>query len=292
MPYTAQISRANPTCFLFLLDQSLSMRKSFGRQPEKRKADGVADAINRILQELVCHCAKGEVLFNLYYIGVFGYGAQVGSALGGALAGRSLVPVSEIGNNPLRIETRTKKQDDGAGGLVETTVKFPLWLEPVTEGRTPMCEAFQLARDVIEDFVGNCPSSFPPIVVNITDGVATDGNPEPAAAAIKSVTSKDGNVLLFNLHISSQDTAPIEYPVSEDQLADDYARRLFRMSSPLPPKVVEEAESIEVAISDGARGFVFNADMVSLLQFLNCNLVNLRDFLGQRPIRLENRKGV
>ena len=39
MPYTAEISRANPTCFLFLIDQSGSMADSFGTEGAGRKAD-------------------------------------------------------------------------------------------------------------------------------------------------------------------------------------------------------------------------------------------------------------
>ncbi len=30
MPYTAEISRNNPSCFLFLVDQSSSMLEAFG----------------------------------------------------------------------------------------------------------------------------------------------------------------------------------------------------------------------------------------------------------------------
>ena len=45
MPYSAEISRSNPACFLFLVDQSRSMQSPFGREPETKKADGVADAI-------------------------------------------------------------------------------------------------------------------------------------------------------------------------------------------------------------------------------------------------------
>ncbi len=58
MSYTAEISRANPSCFLFLVDQSGSMMDAFGGEPDKRKADKVADAINRLLQDLVNMCAK------------------------------------------------------------------------------------------------------------------------------------------------------------------------------------------------------------------------------------------
>lgn len=270
MAYTAEIARSNPTCFLFLVDQSGSMKQAFGRNPEIKKADGVADALNRLLYSLVLRCTKGEDILDRYFIGVSGYGARVGSALGGALEGQGLVPVSQIGKNPLRIDRRTKKVPDGAGGVIETTVSFPVWIDPVADGRTTlMCGALTEARRTIEDFVCNCPQSFPPIVINITDGEAKDGDPEPLAAELRNLTTEDGAVLLFNVHVSSVDAAPVEFPVREDQLSDKYSRRLFRMSSCLPPRMIEEARSLELSVNDEARGFVFNADLVSVVQFLD-----------------------
>ena len=50
MPYAAEISRTNPTCFVFLVDQSSSMLEPFGGQAGKRKDEGVAEAINRLHQ--------------------------------------------------------------------------------------------------------------------------------------------------------------------------------------------------------------------------------------------------
>jgi hypothetical protein len=55
----AEISRTNPSCFLFLIDQSGSMTDLFPDKPT-RKADGVATAINGLLQNLVLRCAKEE----------------------------------------------------------------------------------------------------------------------------------------------------------------------------------------------------------------------------------------
>lgn len=61
MAYSAEISRGNPSCFLFLIDQSGSMADVFGGgEGNQKKADGVADAINRMLQNLVIKCAKEE----------------------------------------------------------------------------------------------------------------------------------------------------------------------------------------------------------------------------------------
>jgi len=61
MSYSAEISRTNPSCFLFLVDQSGSMSDPFGDgEVPRKKADGVADATNRLLQNLVIKCAKEE----------------------------------------------------------------------------------------------------------------------------------------------------------------------------------------------------------------------------------------
>ena len=76
MAYTAEISRANPTCFLFLIDQSGSMGRMFAAQPDRTLAQGVADAINRLLRDLVRACSNGEIIFDRYAIGVIGYGEQ------------------------------------------------------------------------------------------------------------------------------------------------------------------------------------------------------------------------
>lgn len=270
MPYTAEISRTNPTCLLFLVDQSGSMRLPFGREQSIRKADGVSDAINRLLYGFVLRSTSGDHVLDRYYIGVFGYGKRIGSALGGELAGQGLVPVSAIATKPLRLETRVKKVPDGAGGLVEAQTKFPIWLDPVADSpTTPMCEALREVKKTIESFISSCPKAFPPIVINITDGAATDGDPEPLAAELRGLTTEDGNVLLFNVHISSKELPPIELPVSENELPDERARLLYRMSSPLPEKMIAEARSLEQKVPDGARGFVFNADLVSVIQFLD-----------------------
>jgi hypothetical protein len=271
MPYSAEISRVNPTCFLVLVDQSLSMRKPFGGGSDKTKAEGVADAVNRILQTLVYRCARGESILDRYYIGVIGYGKTVESGLGGELAGQGLVRVSDIGNKPLRVDERSKKEPDGAGGVIAQRIKFPVWFEPVAENGTPMCEALRQAHQTVAEFVGHFPNCFPPIVINITDGLANDGDPEPVAAELCEVCSEDGNVLLFNAHISEKDEKPIQYPDRMEELPDAYAQRLFRMSSEFPPLMRDQARGMEelLTLKEGARGFVFNGDLVSVIQLLD-----------------------
>jgi hypothetical protein len=278
MPYTAEISRTNPSCFLFLIDQSGSMDDPFGvGETPRKKADGVADAINRLLQNLVIKCAKSEGVRDYYYVGVLGYGANTGVAFSGALAGKELVPVSELADNPARIEERTKKVDDGAGGLVDQTVKFPVWFDALGHGGTPMCEALSRTKAILAAWLQDHPSCFPPIVINITDGESTDGDPTAAAEALKGLSNDDGNVLLFNVHISSQPAGSIEFPDDATVLADKHAELLFRLSSVLPDYMRSVASQEGFTVSDGSRGFVFNGELVSVIRFLD---------IGTRPSNL------
>src|SRR5438105_872397 len=125
MRYTAEISRTNPTCFLFLVDQSESMMRPFAAT-NKLKAQGVADAINRLLQNLILKCAKSDGIRDYFHVGVIGYGVTVESALGGELRGHCLMPISEVAKNPVRFEERVRKVDDGVGGIIDHKFKFPI----------------------------------------------------------------------------------------------------------------------------------------------------------------------
>jgi hypothetical protein len=115
------------------------------------------------------------------------------------------------------------------------------------------------------------------VVINISDGEPTDGDPMLVAENLQRLSSTDGNVVLFNLHLSSQSSTPIEFPDTDSALPDDHARLLFRMSSSLPPHLKKAATAEGIPVSEGTRGFVFNADMVSVIKFLE---------IGTRPSNL------
>src|SRR4051812_40201578 len=189
--YTAEISRANPSAFIFLVDQSGSMQDAIGGESPQRKSDVVSDALNRLLSELSIKCAKEEGVRDYFHLAVIGYGAHVGPALGGALSGRDLIPLSEVASNPVRLESRQKKVPDGAGGLVEQEVRFPIWADPIANGGTPMVQALTQAKSLLDQWLGQHPTCFPPVVLNLTDGESTDGDPSGVADGIKSLASTD-----------------------------------------------------------------------------------------------------
>lgn len=278
MAYTAEISRTNPSCFLFVIDTSGSMEDPIPGG-SRTKAQGVADAINRLLQNLVIKCAKSEGVRDYYYVGVLGYGEKLGPALVGALEGKALVPISEIANQPARVEERTKKVDDGAGGLVDQTIKFPIWFDPVSKGGTPMRKALETAHGILSGWLAQHTAAFPPVVIHITDGESTDGDPAEKMQDLKQLTTDDGNVLLFNLHLSSNPTAvATSFPDSPDGLPDQYAKTLFEGASALTPFMISIAnDEHNLNVTDGAKGFVLNADLTLIIQALD---------IGTRPSNL------
>jgi hypothetical protein len=267
MVYSAEISRKSPTCFIFLIDQSGSMCDIIGGDPEKKKANAVSDAVNRLLMETAIKCTKEDGIRDYIYVSVIGYGKNVGPAFAGSLANRDLIPISEIANNPANVLNRQK--DDGAGGLVN--VRFPEWFFPVADSYTPMCEALSYAKNLlVNQWLPKHPNSFPPLIFNITDGESTDGDPLDNAEEIKNLPTADGNVLLFNVHLSSKPANPSIFSDNQENLPDEYAKLLFSMSSNLTPQMQESAkEKGYSGISSASRGFVYNAEIVSLIHALN-----------------------
>jgi hypothetical protein len=265
--YSAQITRANPTCLILLLDQSGSMADPFGGDAVVRKADFVADVVNHTLHDLVIRCTKTEEVRNYYYVAVIGYGRSVGSGLGGVLAHRLLTPIAEVAEYPLRVETRLRRVPDGAGGLVEIPVRFPVWLHPQADGGTPMCQAFTEAKRVVEQWLTDHPRGFPPTVLHLTDGESGDGDPSTLGQEIMSLSTDDGQVLIFNCHVSARRSSKIEYPMSALRLPDGFARTLFEISSRLPLNFLAAAKQLGVNAEEGSHGFIFNADPSSVIQF-------------------------
>ncbi|MDX1547983.1 MAG: VWA domain-containing protein, partial [Rhodothermales bacterium] len=275
LPYRAEVSRRNPGCLLFLIDQSTSMNLPFGGSQgdgAESRARRLTHAINGLLQELVVRCTKSqeEGVRPYFDVGVFGYGSEsFGPVLGGALAGQALVSIRELANHPLRLEQGIRSMPDGRGGHVEVPIRFPIWFELDALGRTPMCRALDEARAVLHEWARAHPESMPPLVFNLTDGEATDGDPAEAAQALREVRTQDGAVLLFNVHLSERTGPPVLYPSSEDGLPDPFARQLFSMSSPLPPAFRARFQEEGLAAEDGARAFIFNAGLAEVIRCLD-----------------------
>jgi hypothetical protein len=271
MSYSAEISRNNPTAFLFVIDRSGSMNE---QTPEGLpKAQMLSDVMNRLFSEMILKCSKTEGVRNYFEIGVIGYDSTIGivNPLPGELVGNWLNPVSLFETNPLRLEERMKKIPDGAGGVIETSIRFPVWFDPIAQGGTPMCAALSMACNILNNWCENHPNAYPPLLVHVTDGQSTDGDPEAIAKDIQQLSTEDGNVLVFNIHLSKQGGREMMFPSSVQDLPDGYAEKLFNMSSRLPENIVNLARNEEIAdVSSESRGFAYQvSDLASLVALLD-----------------------
>jgi len=69
----------------------------------------------------------------------------------------------------------------------------------------------------------------------------------------------------------------VELPSAPDGLPDEFAQLLFAMSSPLTPFMISRAKEMGMPAEDGAHGFIFNAQPLQVIQFLD---------IGTRPANL------
>jgi hypothetical protein len=254
MSYTAAIDRPNPAAFVFLIDQSGSMEEKL--DTGQSKADFVADVLNKTIYQLIIRCTRADGVRNYFDIGVLAYGGNgVSSGFGGELHGSHIHPISSIEAKPLRIEERIKRTPDCAGGLVDQSVKFPVWFDPVSSGGTPMCDGFRKAAETLVTWCDNHQASYPPTIIHVTDGQSTDGDPEELAEKLQQITTADGQCLLFNLHIDTSGSGSVIFPASETGLPDTFSKMMFRMSSVFPTHLVNAAREQGYNVSAESRFF-------------------------------------
>ncbi len=270
MTYNAEISRRNPGLFIFLIDQSRSMSHKLGGTL-RSKSQEAADAINRQIYELIYRCTKSDGVRDYFDIGIIGYGA-VSDTAQSLLKDADLVPISRLAETPLRMERRKETITDPDGNDVESEFEFPVWFEPVANSNTPMVKALKLAQQWIDDWIAEHPDSYPPVVINISDGAATDGDPLEVAKELIDMSTNDGNLLFWNCHLSEiKDAQPLTFPSEKGVLPpnDKFAGQLFEMSSVLPPGFKRLAQERSLEVSDTSRAYVFNAGLDELMELLD-----------------------
>ncbi|MCY4560258.1 MAG: VWA domain-containing protein [Chloroflexi bacterium] len=273
MTSAPEISRANPASFLFLIDQSGSMQYQLAGQADgDSKMKAAADAVNRTIQAIAMRCSQGEEVRDYFHIGVIGYKTDstgnpiLQAALSGTTVEEPYMSISDV-VEIATTETRPIKESDGAGGLVVVDRTFAIWVQPEAQFGTPMSEAFHAAHKAIKARAKEYGTSYPPILINISDGEPSDGKPTQTASEIMEEKTVHGNALIFNIHLSDKSAIPIAYPSTAANL-DAFGEMLFEMSSKLPPMAVEAGRALEITIPEDARGYVYNSNMESLVQFL------------------------
>lgn len=261
-----QWSSATPGYIIFLVDQSGSMEETYA--DGKTRAEFTSLVINRTINELVNTNMDGEKVKDRVFISMIGYGLSVEDVRSDYL--------SEFADNPLRIEKIKKKVSDGGGGLVEIEEQMPIFIEPKADGLTPMAEALDFAKELIEGWLQKKPDNPAPIIINISDGLPYTGTTVETemnksigiSKEIMSINSQDGNPLIFNSHIGDGGTK-CGFEESENELSDEQAKFLFNISSKVPESYKQAAVKQDFKVKAESRGFVSNADPESFIKFIN-----------------------
>ena len=278
-PYTAQITRNTPTAFIFMIDQSISMSRKLNYRGEYiTLADAVARIVNNQINELVLRCIKTNEVRHYYDIAVIGYGDDASFGWNGTLAGRDFVSPEELKNNPFKKIT-VKEEKRTRKGVELKEVEKVQWVEPVAAGKyTRADKALTLAKTLLDKWMKEHHEKdcYPPTIINITDG-AFNGivNPREVntqlANELKALFTNDGNVLLWNIHVTPDNQEQILLPISKTELNEDrYSEWLYDMSSLLPSRYNQPIGDLRGDAENTRHvAMATNTDLSTLIQLMD-----------------------
>lgn len=273
MNNSKQWSSATPGYIIFLVDQSGSMGEDY--TGGKNKAEFTALVINRTINDLIFTNSAGDKIKDRVFISIIGYGGQGGNSVDDIRSDY----LSAFADSPLRTEKVQKKVSDGAGGLVEIEEEMAVYLEPTCprNGLTPMSEALDFTKQLIEGWISKKPDNPAPVIINVSDGMPyTGGSPLEdidktisVADSIMKIDTNDGNPIIFNVHLGQPPFNESKFESSESQISDEEGKLLFKISSKVPETYREAARKHEFVTSEESRGFVSNAGPETLIKFIN-----------------------
>ncbi len=224
MPYTAVATSTTPVLIIYLLDISGSMSQMLG---DKKRVEIVSDALQEIALEMVARSTKGELVSPRYRLAIYAYESVVHDVLGG-------------------VRTIDQFVRDGVP-------------EFAPRGGTNTAAAFVEAEKLLQQELQYMEGHPAPLICHMTDGEYQGDDPTPIAQRLMGLSTPDGNVLVENIFISDKILrAPIgdadKWPglVNEADLANEYARTLLRMSSPVPESYLNEMQEFGYQLQAGA----------------------------------------
>lgn len=246
-----QWGQKTPGHLVFLIDQSTSMNVKDANG--KTRAEKVVDAVQAAVVDCVNGCISGTNVKNRFFLTIIGYGGEPTP---------TVTTIKEDWAKNLIPELQAIKTNGGTLIPVEAN------------GWTPMAEAFELAKDCLEGWLEACQEKLEdgsyigipaPIVINITDGEPCDGTStakdraETAASEVLSLSGTDGNVIVFNLHISDEGTE-IVFPADKMLLNGcTEGEFLYEISSVIPDDMIELAKSAGIeGIMSGSKCMAAN----------------------------------
>lgn len=247
-----QWGQKTPGHLVFLIDQSTSMKVKDANG--KTRAEKVVEAVQSAVIDCVNGCISGTNVKNRFFLTIIGYGGEPTP---------SVTTIKEDWAKNLIPELQAIKTNGGT------------FIPAEALGWTPMAEAFDLAKECLENWLEACQEKVDdgsylgipaPVVINITDGEPCDGSStakdraEAAAKDLLSLCGTDGNVTLFNLHISDEGIE-IVFPGDKNVLNGcPEGELLFDMSSDMSSDMADAAKERGIeGVCAGSKCMAVNA---------------------------------
>jgi hypothetical protein len=298
-----------------MVDQSGSMtEKIVFAGAEMPKSRAVSLAASSFIDELIHRARRDDGIRDYYDLAVLGYGEpKIESLI--SPAGMFTTPSCLAAKRVERTKIMRERLLPSGRSAIAVTEQN-LWIGQRAQGSTPMCAALESALKLVEKWCRQPKNarSYPPTVINITDGETSDGSADDIraiAARIRATGTDDGGTILINIHLARAGSmadgldsgvsaissaisstlssvpssaifpAPVLFPTLPDELPDHrYARLLWEISSPLPANfggvhIVDFPDGVPAETDHiFRRGVAFNTGIAELAAAMNIGSVN------------------
>lgn len=238
-----------------------------------RKMEAAALIANFVIDELVMRATRAGDIRDYYDIAVLQYS---GDGLESIIASEddTMVQISSLHNAIPQPKSYNIVHTEEDGTQQTIPLILHEWVTPKACGIAPMYEALVHIKSLVSKWCDDSFNhrSFPPIVINISDGCCGDADDIELldmAAEIESIGTKDGTTLLINIHLANEDDSAenVLFPQVCDLFSHDHdTQLLYDMSSRLPKELEYMIEDIVGCNTQGPhKCFARNASVCEIL---------------------------
>jgi len=278
------MSRANPGLMVFLVDCSASMafpllHSATDKNKSISKFEAAATILDSVLFQCTTKCASEDKYKDYVDFVILGYGDNVFSPISKISVSEYPISVNKLDSSYESVEEFSEEESDETNSPIK-------WINQNMQlgGITSMRAGFAMAKKLIQDWAKKHPDSYPPVLLNVSDGMANDlpiinvdGEDALDVAPlielcndIKKIQTNDGNTVIGNIHLSDGKIMNVKFPVSIDEVQElelESAETLFEMTSTVPAPWLEKAQGFGLNIRQDSKMYIYNSDFDSFLSF-------------------------
>lgn len=276
--YQRSITHNNRALFIFAIDCSTSMREMTRLNTIiLSKAKAAALICNYFIDELLERARRNGVIRNYYDIAVIGYSGDDSFSML-TCADSELVSIERLAGHCPPLNTIHLEQQLPTGHTTSVPFMLHEWITPMHENSTPMYAAMTHIYDLVKQWCKEPDNreSFPPIVINISDGDCSDSEDSfllDITDKIKATATEDGNTLIINIHLASvrSNTPSIVFPGEKSFKSNDHnCMLLYEMSSTIPQELETTIAALFNKNEKGPyRGVAYNSIACDILSIMN-----------------------